>query len=210
MLINPATCFDRSVLAVQGPETAQLPFWIYPFGLLRLLPLLTDEYSMDQLFLILQSKALPSVIDNETREAYLGRVALSLPQVIPYMAQETLQWRLTKWLATGCARLAATTTHNRSSLLTQLQHIPSILVVGENDKLLPSVQEAQRLSTLVWSNPNNKKKNSTLVLVSIILLLVLLLLELDLLSSPQEVLLTVVVLVVVVILFSSYNMLIVV
>jgi len=144
MLINPATCFDQSILAEEGPKAAKLPPWIYPFGLLKLLPLFTDEYSVDQLFLMLQSKALPSVIDNEEREAYMGRVALSLPFVIPYMAQETLQWRLRAWLEMGCARLAA----DGSAPLLRLQAIPALIVVGEKDKTLPSVKEAERLSEL--------------------------------------------------------------
>ena len=90
-LINPATSFDRSILAVEGPKAGELSPWWYPLGLLKLLPLFTDEFSGEQLLLILQAKALPSVIDNATREAYMGRVALSLPFVIPFMAQETLQ-----------------------------------------------------------------------------------------------------------------------
>jgi len=145
MLINPATCFDRSILAEEGPKVAKLQPWIYPFGLAKLLPLFSDEYSVQQLFLILQSKALPSVIDNEVREAYMGRIALSLPFVVPYMAQETLKWRLNAWLEEGCARLAA----NNDAPLRNLRNLPTIIVAGENDKTLPSLNETKRLST-IW------------------------------------------------------------
>lgn len=143
-LINPATSFDQSILAREGPKTAELQPLIYPFGLLKLLPLFTDEYSVEQLLMIFQSKALPSVIDNEEREAYMGRVALSLPFVIPYMAQETLKWRLRAWLEEGCARLAG----DGSASLLRLQAFPALIIVGEKDKTLPSVKEAERLSGL--------------------------------------------------------------
>jgi len=143
-LINPATSFDRSVLAVEGPKAGDLPPWLYPLGLLKMLPLFTDEFSGEQLLLILQAKALPSVIDNATREAYMGRVALSLPFVIPFMAQETLKWRLSEWLETGCARLAAD--HNTS--LLRLDKLRTLIVVGEKDNALPSLEEADRLSKL--------------------------------------------------------------
>jgi len=79
-LINAATCFDRSKLAVQGPQVASLPLWLYWPGLVKLLPLFTDDYSVGQLLSILQGKALPSVIDNEAREAYMVRfIAGCLP-----------------------------------------------------------------------------------------------------------------------------------
>jgi hypothetical protein len=48
ILINPATCFDRSQLASEGPAVSTLPKFVYPFGLLRLLPLFTDEYTFEQ------------------------------------------------------------------------------------------------------------------------------------------------------------------
>jgi pimeloyl-ACP methyl ester carboxylesterase len=105
-LINAATCYDRSQLASKGPPVANLPPLLYPFGLMvGLLPLFTDDFSWEQLLLILQAKALPSVIDTPAREAFMGRVAFSLPFMLKYMPQSTLQWRLTEWLAKGCARL---------------------------------------------------------------------------------------------------------
>lgn len=114
--------------------------YLYNFGLIKLLPLFTDSFSLDQLLLILQAKALPSVIDNETREAFMGRVAFSLPFVLPYMSQETLQWRLSKWLEQGCTMvdLSRITTH-------------TLLVVGECDRTLPSIAEAERLSSRLRS-----------------------------------------------------------
>jgi hypothetical protein len=73
VLINSATCYDRSQLASMGPPIANLPGIFYPFGLSGILPLFMDEYSFPQLIKILQAKALPSVIDNAMREGRIMR-----------------------------------------------------------------------------------------------------------------------------------------
>ena len=148
-LINAATCYDRSRLAIEGPRVAELPPWFYPVGLLKLLPLFTDEHSVDQLLLILQAKALPSVINSATREAFLGRVAFSLPFVIPFLSQGTFRWRLSEWLDKGCAYMA--------SRLHELKEcrpdFRTLVIAGEEDHVLPSVDEAERLASIL---PNPK------------------------------------------------------
>jgi pimeloyl-ACP methyl ester carboxylesterase len=160
-LINPATCYDRSRLAVEAPLVAeQYHPLLYPIGLLiKILPLFLDEYSVRQLFLILQAKALPSVIDTAMREAYMGRVALSLPFVLQYMDQATLQWRLKEWLDVGCERMATklqnfqkysiTTTTTTSNNNNNFRPLPILIVVGEKDSALPSIAEAERLSSIL-------------------------------------------------------------
>jgi hypothetical protein len=146
ILINPATCYDRSKLSVEAPKVAALPSWLYTFGLLKLLPLFTDEYSLGQLLLILKAEALPSVIDNETREAYMGRVAFSLPFVLPFMDQAALNFRLSEWLVEGCSRITKAASGNSLSLLQNYRYL---IVAGEKDGTLPSVAEAERLAGLM-------------------------------------------------------------
>jgi pimeloyl-ACP methyl ester carboxylesterase len=146
-LINPATCYDRSRLAMDGPGVASSQPWLYFFNLLRLLPLFTDEYSVDQLLLILRAKALPSVIDDARREAYLGRVAFSLPFVLPVMTQGALQWRLSEWLDKGAARMTTKIQELASRQDSPL--LPILVVVGENDATLPSIDEAERLAGIL-------------------------------------------------------------
>jgi pimeloyl-ACP methyl ester carboxylesterase len=141
-LINAATCYDRSRLALEGLKVAEGKTWLYAIGLSQLLPLFTDQYSLAQLILMLQAKALPSVIDNEYREAYLGRVALSLPFVIPVLSQETLRWRLKRWLAVGCAKVGG------AEQLKAIDAIPTLIVAGEADATLPSIAEAERLASI--------------------------------------------------------------
>ena len=167
-LINAATCYDRSQLASKGPPVASLPPLLYPFGLMRLVPLFTDEYSFDQLLLILQAKALPSVIDTPQRESYMGRVAFALPFKLQYMPQSTLSWRLTEWLEKGCARLSnddadvgaattragglSTTARKKNSLedfRTMFPKFRTVIIAGEKDMTLPSIAEAERLVNLL-------------------------------------------------------------
>lgn len=140
VLINAALCYDRSRLAIEGPKVAALNKWLYLFGLFRLLPLFSDKHSFEQLMLILQAEALPSIIDSETREAYLGRVALSLPFILPFMTQDALKWRLTEWLQRGCSEVS-------DSFLRSVK-IRTLIVAAENDRTLPSIDEAERLAGL--------------------------------------------------------------
>lgn len=142
-LINAATCYDRSKLASMGPTVAKLPQILYPFGLIRLLSLFTDEFSFESLLLILQAKALPSVIDNTQREAFMGRIAFSLPQKLQYMPQQTLYWRLTEWLETGCATMAT-----RLERFSSMKSFRTLIIAGEHDLCLPSIGEAERLSSI--------------------------------------------------------------
>ncbi|GAX13821.1 hypothetical protein FisN_30Lh116 [Fistulifera solaris] len=149
VLINPATSYDRSRLAREGPPVAQLPWWNYPAGLLQLLPLFTDEHSFQQLLLILTAQALPSVIDNPMREAYMGRVAFSLPFVIPTVTPSTLDWRLHAWLKTGCHYIAT-----RLKTLSNVHpNLRTLIVIGERDETLPSSEEAIRLKEIL---PNSR------------------------------------------------------
>jgi hypothetical protein len=144
-LINSATCYERSKLAIEGPKVAQFNDWMYPFGLAsRILPLFSDKYSMEQMFLILSAKALPSIIDNSCREAFMGRVAFSLPRVLMFMPKETLRWRLSSWLEAGCEWLASA-----DKPMEKLQNLRTLIVAAENDAALPSIAEAERLTSLL-------------------------------------------------------------
>jgi pimeloyl-ACP methyl ester carboxylesterase len=147
VLINSATCYDRSRLAVEGQKVAKMPKWLYPFCVLSLLPLFTDNFSFQQLLAILQGRSLPSIIDNEIREAYMGRVAFSLPFKIPFITQNVLQWRLSNWLATGCDKMA--TKNQLSALRTKYLSFRTLIIAGEDDRCLPSIAEAQRLSAVL-------------------------------------------------------------
>jgi len=147
VLINPATSYNQSQLAINAPPLTKIPTLLYPIALLTLLPLFTDSYALPQLLLMLQSKALPSIIDTPQREAYMGRTAFSLPYKLKFMPQSTLQWRLHEWLTIGCESInqQIQTIHPSDPF----HNLPILLVVGQNDRTLPSVSEAQRLATIL-------------------------------------------------------------
>jgi pimeloyl-ACP methyl ester carboxylesterase len=142
-LVNPATCYDRSILAAKGPIVARSNPLVYPLAVFQLLPLFADDFSLAQLLLILRGQGLPSIIDNPIREAYMGRVAFSLPYSLPSMPQATLQWRLSKWLETGCARLLKA--DRLESLRKEYPRLRTLIVAGQDDRTLPSIDEAERL-----------------------------------------------------------------
>ena len=147
VLINPATCYNTSNLAKLGPNVAEGSSLLYPFKLLSMLPLFTDEYALPQLMKILQGEGLPSVIDTPAREAYMGRVAFSLPSKLKYMPQETLKWRLNQWLTKGCDLIQS----KEEEIKYQLSNVPVLIIVGEKDNTLPSVSESQRLKGILGS-----------------------------------------------------------
>mmetsp|Transcript_6157 Transcript_6157/g.7805 ORF Transcript_6157/g.7805 Transcript_6157/m.7805 type:complete len:394 (+) Transcript_6157:30-1211(+) len=144
VLINPATCYKRSNLAHKGPPIANGSSILYPLNLLKLLPLFTDSFALPQLLLILQAKGLPSVIDTPAREAYMGRMAFKLPSKLEFMTQDTLKWRLEKWLTTGCDSFEI----NQDLIRDVIGKLPVLIIAGEKDQTLPSVEESQRLSRL--------------------------------------------------------------
>lgn len=145
VLINPATCYNKSKLAQSGPPIANGNPLLYPINLVSIVPLFTDDYAFPQLIKILTAEGLPSVIDTAKREAYMGRFAFSLPSKLKFMPQGTFQWRLGEWLKKGCELIQS----KEDSIGRILEEIPILIVVGEKDETLPSVSESQRLSKLL-------------------------------------------------------------
>ena len=86
-----------------------------------------------------------SVIDNAEREAYMGRTAFSLPSKLKFMPQSTLKWRLEEWLMKGCENIRAKENNEMKDCIGDK---PVLIVVGEKDQTLPSVEESQRLQTV--------------------------------------------------------------
>jgi pimeloyl-ACP methyl ester carboxylesterase len=176
VLVNPATSYLRSPLYELGPPVANAQSLFpalkdiqYVFALLtKLVPMFLDEgRAMQQLIAILTSKGLPSVINDPQREAYMGRVAFDLPSRLKFMPKETLKWRLEEWLEWGCGvfedrlemlQSARASTDEASgdvdtyALLKVSQELRTMIVVGELDLTLPSLEEADRLSSEVFRN----------------------------------------------------------
>lgn len=171
VLINPATSYLRSRLYERGPPVANSQWGDaqYVVSLLtRLVPLFLDEgRAMRQLITILSSKGLPEVVNDPQREAYMGRVAFDLPNRLEFMPKDTLKWRLEEWLEWGCGvfedRLemlesardmgsAAAGDADTYALLKASQELRALIVVGELDLTLPSLEESRRLASEVFRN----------------------------------------------------------
>lgn len=158
VLVNPATSFERSALASVGPACASMTgplLPLYPLSLLALAALVLTPVSQAPAMLsMLASKKIPATLCSEPREAYLGRVALSafLGQrgpglaigellALDFFAPDAMRFRLESWLAVGAAQANA---------LLPTQHVtPTLTVVGDTDRLLPSLDEARRVSELL-------------------------------------------------------------
>ena len=131
VLVSPAPCYAESALASKAPPILDLPARAYYVGLASLLPLFVDRHGVRALFDIVTNKCLPGVIETPRQEAYMGRVALSLPERIARMPRGTLAWRLREWLDVGA--------------LAQ----PTLVVFGDEDNTLPSEREAARVVALL-------------------------------------------------------------
>lgn len=165
-LINPATSYLRSALYQLGPPIANqssflppLTFLQYIFSLTsRLVPLFLDEgLAFQQLILILSSKGLPAVLNTPEREAYMGRIAFDLANRLKFMPQDTLKWRLERWLEHGCTlfenQLEIMQQNSKDKeALESLKNLKTLIVVGALDKTLPSVEEADRLASTLFDN----------------------------------------------------------
>lgn len=169
ILVNPATSYLRSELYRLGPPIANArwlrPIEIIPyiFGLTtKLVPLFLDEgLAIQQLFTILSSKGLPAVVNTPQREAYMGRVAVTLASRLNFMPKDTLKWRLTEWLEWGNAvfedrlevlQSGITEGEDDLGMLRLSREVKTLIVVGEFDKTLPSLNEANRLAAEVFRN----------------------------------------------------------
>ena len=97
----------------------------------------------------------------------MGRVAFDLPSRLRFMPKDTLKWRLEEWLEWGCGvfedrlemlQSARDSTDEASgdvdtyALLKLSQELRTMIVVGELDLTLPSLEEADRLSSEVFRN----------------------------------------------------------
>lgn len=165
-LINPATSYLRSALYQLGPPIANQSSFLPPLTFLQyvysltsqLVPLFLDEgLAFQQLMLILSSKGLPAVLNTPEREAYMGRVAFDLVNRLKFMPQDTLKWRLERWLECGCTlfenqlEVMQQKSEGREAL-ESLKSLKALIVVGEFDITLPSVEEAERLASTLFYN----------------------------------------------------------
>lgn len=176
VLVNPATCYLRSIVYELAPPIANakpplipvLEGAEYAFKLMtQVVPLFLNESRfVQQLIRISTFRGLPPVVNNAQREAYMGRVAFAIPSRLKFMPKETFQWRLTEWMERGChvfedrlealaaARDAENTADmdvNTQAMFKVSEQLRTTIVVGELDAM-PSTEEAERLSSELFRN----------------------------------------------------------
>eukprot|EP00427_Karlodinium_veneficum_P010885 CAMPEP_0169085930 /NCGR_PEP_ID=MMETSP1015-20121227/13426_1 /TAXON_ID=342587 /ORGANISM="Karlodinium micrum, Strain CCMP2283" /LENGTH=409 /DNA_ID=CAMNT_0009146057 /DNA_START=115 /DNA_END=1344 /DNA_ORIENTATION=+ len=157
VLVNPATSFARSTLAKIGLFCASLSgilMPLYPISLLAFAALvLTPATQMPAFIAHCAGLKVPAILNSEYREAFYGRVALSaflgqrgsglqIGEILSleFFKRDALEFRLNEWLQKGAAQA--------NSVLPNLD-VPFLIVVGERDRLLPSVDEARRLKSIL-------------------------------------------------------------
>ena len=156
VLVNPATSYRRSALATVGPLCAALtgPLLapLYAISLVALAAyVLTPVYQAPSFISTITAQKATELNNNPYREAYIGRVAMGAYlgmrseqlQIGPLLAidvfkPEDLGFRLSEWLAYGADLIT------ERDLVRKLK-VPVLAVVGNLDRLLPSLDEAERL-----------------------------------------------------------------
>ena len=72
----------------------------------------------------------------------MGRVAFTLPDKLKYMPHDIFLWRMEQWLIHGCNNIN----------LDNIKDVKTLLIAGDDDKTLPSVDEIQKLSNMISNN----------------------------------------------------------
>ena len=156
MVVNPATSYRRSALATVGPLCASFagPL-LAPLYALSLFVfsayILTPAYQAPSLLATITAQKATELNNNPYREAFVGRVAMGayLGQrseqlaIGPLLAinvfdPDDLRFRLEQWLGYGADLV------NSRDVVRELK-LPMQAVVGDLDRLLPSMDEAERL-----------------------------------------------------------------
>jgi pimeloyl-ACP methyl ester carboxylesterase/1-acyl-sn-glycerol-3-phosphate acyltransferase len=137
VLVNPATSFDRTSWSLGGRAIASTPGNLFPvLGVVTLLATVVQPKQISRVGDSIRSRvnSVNSLVDE------LNGLLAAGNEITKVLPAETLEWRLSKWLDTG-SRLV-------SPRLKDLK-IPTLVLVGKEDRLLPSLEEGRRLRRLL-------------------------------------------------------------
>ena len=85
-------------------------------------------------------KVIDKINSTETALTELNNLFEMSKMVTDTLTPAALNWRVSKWLTTGVFLM----NHNSSKKYTDIQ-TPTLIIVGSNDRLLPSQREGRRL-----------------------------------------------------------------
>ncbi|GAB5362044.1 hypothetical protein AAMO2058_000764300 [Amorphochlora amoebiformis] len=133
ILINSASCFDRTFLGRISPALINLP---EPFFSLAVMPVAFTIFDTDMFSNIAKIARgdYPEILASQARQEFVARLYPKLLQKM-LLSSNDLKWRVQNWILPGCAEV--------NSRLREIQ-IPVLAVAGTSDLLLPSEEEANR------------------------------------------------------------------
>jgi len=138
VIINPATSFDRTSWNSIGPFIANTG---EAFPLVGAATLLATAVEVEQ-FQRLGKPIMDRINSTESALLELNNMFAMSKLITDILPPETLNWRLSKWLATGSSLMS-----EKYSAITS----PTVVIVGQNDRLLPSQSEGRRLQKVINS-----------------------------------------------------------
>ena len=136
VLVNPATSFEQTGWSTLGRAVAASgPL----FPAVGLATLMATAIEFQQVRTIGQ-KIASRISSVESLTAELNALLAAGSQVTKLLPADTLTWRLAQWLERGSALVAP-----RLDELTT----PTLVLVGQSDRLLPSREEGKRLNQIL-------------------------------------------------------------
>ena len=137
LLINPATSYAQTPWDQVGPLLTNSPEALFPFLGVGVLMALAVEPSQ---IMEIGQQIVGRINSTEDALREIQTLADSAAAIVDILPQGTLDWRLTEWLSKGTFLL-----EDRYDDVTS----PTLLLIGRNDRLLPSSLEGTRLKSLL-------------------------------------------------------------
>lgn len=137
LLINPATSYAQTAWPTIGPLLTNAPDFLFPFlGIGVLMAVAVEPRQITEIGQQIVNRI------NSTEDALreLQTLTDSASTILDILPQGTLDWRLREWLGKGVFLM-----EDRYDEITN----PTLLLIGRNDRLLPSSLEGARLRELL-------------------------------------------------------------
>lgn len=136
VLINPATSFDRTPWPVLAPLLAATGI-AYPFvGIAALMAVVPDLGQVQRM-----SEKIMGNVNSSANAVDIMSTFLKIgKEFSEQLSAETLIWRISKWFGAGTSIM--------DGKYDQIK-TPTLVLVGKNDRMLPSRDEGRRLKTIM-------------------------------------------------------------
>lgn len=138
VLINPATSYDQTGWSITAPLIARSGSL---FPVISVATLLITTVEPNQ-FLRISRDISSRITSMETASIEIDRLIQTGSKIVSLLPPATLQHRISRWLNVGVETMT-----KRYDLITS----PTLVLVSENDRLLPSQKEGTRLKSKLRS-----------------------------------------------------------